>query len=67
MSTKSINFATAGTQRKTIMQCSVPTPTPNKAAILVAVTKLIDTSDVFDIQSLSTKKQINSAIGGTAK
>ena len=49
------------------MQRSVPTPTPNKAAILVAVTKLIDTSDVFDIQSLSTKKQINSAIGGTAK
>ncbi len=39
------------------MQPLVPTPTPDKAAILAALTKLINPPDLFGFRSQTTKKR----------
>lgn len=55
--TDNLNFATNGTQKKARMQQPVPTPTPDKAAILAALTKLINPPALFGFGSLTTKKR----------
>ena len=42
-------------------------PSPNKAYILAALKVLFDQADMFSIQSVTTKKRIKAAIGGTAQ
>lgn len=63
--TNGIDFGTDGTPSKATTPPSVPTP--NKAAILAALTKLIELHDVCTVSSLTTKKRIKAAMGGTAK
>ena len=65
--TNNLHFATGGTPMKVLMQPPVPTRPPTKAAILAALTRLIDTPDVFSVQSLTTKKRGTAAMGGAAK
>ena len=63
----SADFDTDGTRSKATAIAPPIAPSPDKAAILAALTKLIDTPDVFTVQSLTTKKQIKAAMRGTAK
>ena len=59
------NFCTDDTISKAIAPPIAPSP--DKAAILAALTRLIDTPDVFTVQSLTNKKRIKAAMGGAAK
>lgn len=63
--TNNSNSPTSGTPGKAI--APPITPSPDKAAILAALAVLFDPADVFTVQSLTTKKSIKAAMGGTAK
>lgn len=65
--TNGANFRTDGTRSKATAIAPPIAPSPDKAAILAALTRRIDTPDVFTVQSLTTKKRIKAAMGGTAK
>ena len=63
--TNSAYFPTDGTPSKAIP--SPTTPSPHKATNLAALAVLVDPAGVFSIQSLTTKKHIKAAMGGTAQ